>query len=221
MQRIKAIEAQEEAEDQLRKNYWSNAIDSKEKSNWIDFLHYLAKAGKLTSIRPHTKDILSTINCHMTIFLSQFLKLERFVIGAKFNRDGTNVLIWCLDGTILLWDTRKDVLNGYSLKHNDLVYNAVFNHDETRILTLSNDGTARFQVIETDEDFPKEHLPLMVEVATGTSMDDYGSVNNLSKKKWEELRAEYIRIAEEHLKDCKHKSVNIYLNYQKPNWSKK
>lgn len=61
----------------------------------------------------------------------------------------------------------------------------------------------------------------MVKVATGTDIDDYGNVNSLNKRKWEEHKAEYVRIAEEHIKDCKHKSANIYLNYQKPNWGNK
>ena len=107
------------------------------------------------------------------------------------------------------------------MKHDRPVYGAVFNQDETRILTWSGDGTARLWNIEVDEDFPKEYLSLMVKVATGTAMDDYGNVITLSKKKWEEYRAEYIRIAEKHLKNCKHKNANIYLNYQKPNWDKK
>ena len=60
----------------------------------------------------------------------------------------------------------------------------------------------------------------MAKIATGTVMDDYGNVTALSKKKWVSYKAEYIRIAEKHIKSCKHKNANIYLNHQKPNWVK-
>jgi hypothetical protein len=61
----------------------------------------------------------------------------------------------------------------------------------------------------------------MVKVATGTEMDNYGKINNLSNIKWEKYREEYIGIAEKHIEKCKHKNANIYLNYQKPNWGKR
>ncbi len=124
-----------------------------------------------------------------------------------------NLLTWSGDGTARLWDATDGASIGQPMKHDSYIYDAVFNKDETRILTWSDDGTARLWDIEVDEDFPKEYLPLMVKVATGTAMDDYGNVTTLSKRKWEEHRAEYIRVAEEHLKNCKHKSANIYLNY--------
>jgi len=57
----------------------------------------------------------------------------------------------------------------------------------------------------------------MVKVATGTNMDDFGNVITLNKIIWEEYKANYILIAEEHNKTCKHKDANIYLNFQKPN----
>ena len=96
----------------------------------------------------------------------------------------------------------------------------MFNHDETRILTWSGDGTARLWDTTIDEDFPKKHLSLLVSVATGTTMDDYGNITVLSKKKWEAYRNEYIDICEKHLKTCKYKKKNLYLNHQKPMWDK-
>jgi hypothetical protein len=75
--------------------------------------------------------------------------------------------------------------------------------------------------IEGDEDFPKEHLSLMVKVATGNSMDDYGNIIILNKNEWEQYKADYVRVAEEHIKTCTHKNANFYLKYQKPNWDKK
>jgi WD40 repeat protein len=107
------------------------------------------------------------------------------------------------------------------MKHRRSVRGVAFNNDETRILSWSGDGTAKLWDVEVDEDFPSKHLPLIVKVATGTSMDDYGNIITLSKKEWEEYKANYILIAENHVKICKHKDANIYLNYQKPNWDEK
>jgi WD40 repeat protein len=104
------------------------------------------------------------------------------------------------------------------MKHEGSVSGAVFSKDESRILTWSKHSTARLWNIDADYDFPKEHLPLLVEVCTGTAMDDFGNVRALNKEEWETRKQEYIRISEDHLKTCKHKSANIYLNRQKPFW---
>ena len=52
VQRRNAIKAQAETVDQLRKNYWANAIDSKEKNDWLSLLHYTAKAGEIATKQP-------------------------------------------------------------------------------------------------------------------------------------------------------------------------
>ena len=154
-------------------------------------------------------------------FIGQPMKHDSSVSGAMFTQDETRILTWSADGTARLWDASDGSTIGQPMKHDSSVSGAMFTQDETRILTWSAAGTARLWNIEVDEDFPKEHIPLMVQVATGTVIDDYGNVTTLSKKKLEELREKYIRIAKEHLKNCKHKSANIYLNYQKSNWGKK
>ena len=107
-------------------------------------------------------------------------------------------------------------VKGY-MKHEKSVYGALFSKDESRILTWSADGTARLWDIGTDYDFPNEHLPLLLEVATGTIMDDYGNISVLSKEDWETKKMEYITIAENHLTDCKYKKYNLYLK-QKQFW---
>ena len=58
------------------------------------------------------------------------------------------------------------------IKYESSVIGALFTKDDSRILTWSRDGTARLWNIEADYDFPNQHLPLLVEVATGTAMDD-------------------------------------------------
>ena len=152
--------------------------------------------------------------------IGQPMMHERTVYGAVFNQNDTRILTWSEDGTARLWDACDGTPIGYPLKHDSAISGAVLNQNENRILTWSVNGSASLWNIEVDEDFPKESLPLLVKVATGTTMDDYGKITILSKRKWEELRAEYIHIAEKHIKNCKHKNANIYLNCQKPNWGK-
>ena len=86
--------------------------------------------------------------------------------------------------------------------------------------TTDTTATAQLWNIEIDKDYPKKHLPLMVKVATGTNMDDYGKVISMNKNEWEKYREEYSTIAENHVKKCKNRGVNLYLNYQKPIWDK-
>jgi len=52
-----------------------------------------------------------------------------------------------------------------------------------------------------------------------TKMENYGNVTGLSKDEWEIQKAEYIKVAEEHLKTCKYKSGNLYLK-QKEYWGR-
>ena len=149
------------------------------------------------------------------------MKHDSIVSGAAFTKDETRILTWSGDGTARLWEAKDGSPIGQPMKHDSDVYGAAFTKDETRILTWSHDGTVRLWNIEVDDDFPKEYLPLMVKVTTGTDMDDFGNVISLNKNEWEENKANYILIAEEHIKTCKHKDANIYLNYQKPFWGKK
>nr|VFJ52596.1 MAG: hypothetical protein BECKFW1821B_GA0114236_101247 [Candidatus Kentron sp. FW]VFJ54361.1 MAG: hypothetical protein BECKFW1821A_GA0114235_104717 [Candidatus Kentron sp. FW] len=56
-----------------------------------------------------------------------------------------------------------------------------------------------------DYDFPVEHLPLQVEVVTGTTMNDHGAVRTLSAEEWKRKKQLYDRIAEHHAAECRHK----------------
>ena len=57
----------------------------------------------------------------------------------------------------------------------------------------------------------------MINVMTGTQMDDYGNLAALNKDEWEGQKKEYIEVAKEHLKTCKYKKANFYLR-QKAYW---
>nr|VFJ87174.1 MAG: hypothetical protein BECKH772A_GA0070896_1000242 [Candidatus Kentron sp. H]VFJ88815.1 MAG: hypothetical protein BECKH772B_GA0070898_1000238 [Candidatus Kentron sp. H]VFJ95066.1 MAG: hypothetical protein BECKH772C_GA0070978_1000189 [Candidatus Kentron sp. H] len=74
------------------------------------------------------------------------------------------------------------------MKHDDTVRGAEFSADGSRILTWSG-GTARLWDFGVDYDFPLEHLPLRVEVMTGTTMNDFGAVRTLSIDEWKRKKA--------------------------------
>lgn len=57
----------------------------------------------------------------------------------------------------------------------------------------------------------------MVEVVTGTVMDDLGNVTALNPEAWQERKEKYIEIAGKHLKTCRYKDANIYMR-QKRFW---
>jgi hypothetical protein len=106
---------------------------------------------------------------------------------------------------------------GQPLRHDERVLGAAWNHDESLILTWSKDNTARLWNTKADIDFPQEYLPLLVEVMTGTTMDEAGNITVLTLDQWQQRRDAYIDIAERHLTMCKHRGANLYLK-QKPVW---
>ncbi|MEE8583573.1 MAG: hypothetical protein V3T83_01855, partial [Acidobacteriota bacterium] len=144
------------------------------------------------------------------------LKHEGPVQGAAFSRDEARVLTYSDDGTARLWKA-KDGSPLEVLEHDGPVWGAVFSRDESRVLSYSSDGTARIWDIQSDLDFPVEYLPLLVEVATGTTMDERGFVTALNDATWKQKRKEYIDIADDHLKLCQYRRANLYLE-QKRYW---
>ncbi|MDM8523359.1 hypothetical protein QUF80_08305, partial [Desulfococcaceae bacterium HSG8] len=149
--------------------------------------------------------------------LTEPMKHESYVNGAVFSKDESRILTWSADGTTRLWNASDGKPLSEPMKHEGSVWGAVFSKDESRILTWSSDGTARVWDIGADYDFPPEHLPLLVEVATGTAMDDAGNISVLSKDEWEARKEKYIEIAENHLKTCKYPKANMYVR-QKRAW---
>ncbi|VFN00135.1 MAG: hypothetical protein BECKG1743D_GA0114223_104975 [Candidatus Kentron sp. G] len=96
------------------------------------------------------------------------------------------------------------------MNHGD-VNGVEFSPDGSRILTWSNDGTASLWDFGVDYDFPVAHLPLQVEVMTGTTMNDHGAVSALSTEEWKRKKRLYDRIAENHAAKCQYKKANLYL----------
>ena len=97
----------------------------------------------------------------------------------------------------------------------------MFNRDESLVLTWSYDETARlWHIPQPDFDFPQDHLRLLVEVVTGTVMDDVGNTSTLHPEEWINRKEQYREIAEQHLLTCRHRAANLYLQ-QKPFWTAK
>jgi len=66
------------------------------------------------------------------------------IYGATFNKDGSRILSWGVDGPMRQWDSRSAMQLGPAMKQSDLVEDAKYNKDETRILSHSSwDHSAR------------------------------------------------------------------------------
>ncbi|CAN0548567.1 unnamed protein product, partial [Laminaria digitata] len=81
-----------------------------------------------------------------------------------------------------------------------------------RILSWSNDGTARLWHVIGDLDFSKEHYILQAETVTGYSFDPLTlALSQLSSEDYREKRAAYLEIAKAHAQVCKYPSQNLYI----------
>lgn len=147
-------------------------------------------------------------------FAAPPMKPGQAVKGAAFSQDGELILTWG-SGWIQLWHKFGFLAVLPMIHEGDI--SAAFSQDERSILTWDWDKTARLWDISVDYDFPQKHLLLLVEVVTGTTMDDLGNVTALSPEAWQQKRVEYIERAEEHLKTCQYQDANIYLK-QKSMW---
>jgi WD40 repeat protein len=145
------------------------------------------------------------------------MKHDRSVLGATWSKDETLILTWSKDGTARLWRARDGTPVGQPLRHDDGVIGGAWNRDETLILTWSEDGTARQWNVKVDLDFPSEQLPLLVEVMTGTAMDDAGNIRALTAEEWLQRKNSYVVIAARHLTTCRYRDANLYLK-QKSEW---
>ncbi|MCP4656159.1 MAG: hypothetical protein GY856_12165 [bacterium] len=140
-------------------------------------------------------------------------------VGGKFSSDDRLILTWSDDRTVQLCHTEDGSPAAQAMQHDAEVWDAVFSSDERLILTWSQDGTVRLWDISVDYDFPPEHLPLLVEVTTGTTMDDLGNITVLNADEWQKRRDAYLEIAEAHLKRCRYRDANLYVR-QKAAWGR-
>jgi hypothetical protein len=74
------------------------------------------------------------------------------------------------------------------------VTSARFNRDETRVLTASEEGTARQWDIALDESIPVEDRVLEFEVRSATTLGADGQVRVLRVAEWEKRQAELLNV---------------------------
>ena len=138
-------------------------------------------------------------------------KRFRRVARAQFSRDGRIVLSWPSDGTMRLWRAADSTRVGRDLEHGSGLIGAEIGPKGRFVLSWSTDGTVRLWDISGDYDFPREHLPLLAEAATGTVLGDSGLTEVLSGPEWRIRRERYLEIASDHAKECRFRHANLYL----------
>jgi len=100
------------------------------------------------------------------------------------------------------------------MKHEGRVNGAMFDQAQMRILTWSEDGTARLWDIPGDLDFPHEYLVLQVQALTGTRLDlQRRQISVIRTKEWQALQEQYLAIARSHAKECQYPRQNLYLRF--------
>jgi len=140
------------------------------------------------------------------------LEHEEYINGAVFSQDETRILTWSDDDTARVWDSSSGEALTPPLEHQNDVDGAVFSQDDTHILTWGGDDMARVWDLQADDDFPRKHLILQVEVQTDTRLSDVGDFEVLSPEEWWEKKRQYEEIAQKHLTVGKYPRANKFLN---------
>jgi hypothetical protein len=148
------------------------------------------------------------------------------VLGAELSKDGRLILTWSNDGRAWLWSAANSALLA-ELFHGDSLVSAKLVGDDRVVTWGGKDGARLWNLpgfrsasgdIAADDDFPGKDWPLLIEVATGATVDEETSMERqLSPAEWKERRAAYIEVAAEHLRTCKYPHANLYRK-QKRLW---
>jgi WD40 repeat protein len=107
------------------------------------------------------------------------------VNAVAFSPDGKTILTGSVDGKARLWDVSMGRPIGQPLTHQDAVWAVAFSPDGKTILTGSADRTARFWDVATER-LPDdlERVANWVEVLTGLTLDENGSIQILDNAAW-------------------------------------
>jgi hypothetical protein len=128
--------------------------------------------------------------------IQSFEHKEGWVMGAVFNRDESRILTRNDAGIVRLWTLglsfRARQIEGgsqnepiQSFEHKEGYFTgAVLNHDESRILTWSDDGTACLWDVALDEKIPLEELMLELQVRSATRLYGSAELELLSFEEW-------------------------------------
>lgn len=159
------------------------------------------------------------------------LRNDAGVFGATLDETGTVILTWGDDNTARLWNAATGRQIGPPLQHdnreghNHEVVGAIASPDFRVILTWSTDNTARLwktggfashlaMNAETgsDADFPVEAFKLQIMALTGTELDSLRGVAVfcLEPQRWQQLKAQYERIARNHYRQCRYPHSNLW-----------
>lgn len=110
-----------------------------------------------------------------------------------------------------LWEAGTGKPIGLPMTHDGNVYGAMFNKDETQVLTWSEDKTARLWDIGVDYDFPVDLLRLQIAALTGTEFDpSTGEITFMDPDRFEKRKAEYLEKAARHYQSCRYKDANVF-----------
>jgi len=143
------------------------------------------------------------------------------VMGAAFSPDDSLILTWDND-CVHLWNTVDGSPAAPPMRHEGRLLKADFSPEGDAVLTGTEDDAhpraAWRWEIGADYDFPRQQWTLLVEVATGATVDPKSGIERaLSAGDWKNKRDEYVKVAEDHLKTCKYPQANFYRR-QKELW---
>ena len=107
------------------------------------------------------------------------------VNAVAFSPDGKTILTGSVDGKARLWDASMGRPIGQPLTHQGAVIAAAFSPDGATVITGCRDGTARFWDVATER-LPDdlERVASWVEVLTGLTLDENGSIQILDNAAW-------------------------------------
>ena len=118
------------------------------------------------------------------------MKHKGRVGGATFNRDESRILSWGDDGTVRLWQASDGAAIAV-MKHEGECGGRDLQSGWEPRPQLGGDGTVRLWDIQEDFDLSRNHLRLLVEVVTGTVMDDVGNVSAIPPEEWTKRKKQY------------------------------
>jgi hypothetical protein len=87
-----------------------------------------------------------------------------------------------------VWDQTTGAALTPLLTDQGRVKDAVFGPGGHRILTWNKEGSAQLWTLYVDENTPRKHLDLQLEIQTGTRLNDANEVEVLSATAWREKK---------------------------------
>jgi WD40 repeat protein len=117
--------------------------------------------------------------------LGQPMTHQGVVAAVAFSPDGTTILTGSADRTARLWDMSMGRPIGQPLTHQAGVSAVAFRPDGMTVITGCWDNTARFWDVATEllpDDV--ERVANWVEVLTGLTLDENGSIQILDNEAW-------------------------------------